>query len=490
MSQSVDQTKPSGPPGDGGVVPAAPEGLVPAKSRCRRILRSVAVALAASDVIAATVGLAGGGVLLFDRPSSWLDQVVGLFVIAIVWLTVFYTFGLYAIAALPAWDEFRRVIAATTIGVLVIVTVGVWGRTSVPRSALVMSWAFVLVLELCVRRAWRWVTWQLRKSGRLVRKTLVVGADGEARRLSASLERGPTGYEPIGLVLARSGRGMDLAGDAVGSIDDLERLIREHAVECVFVASSEVSGDMLLQVTRACRRASIEMRVSANLPQILTSRVCIDGAGDLMAISIRPVRLTRVQAALKGFFDVVVASTALVVLFPVIAAVWIAVRATSGPPALFHQERVTKGLRTFRVHKFRTMIPDADASANGLHLKIDAPFFKLQEDPRVTRFGRFLRQFSLDELPQLWNVIRGEMSLVGPRPLRIEQVRAEQHLLGSRHEVKAGLTGWWQIHGRNDVSSVDAVKMDTFYIENWSLALDVYILLKTVGTLLARKGAY
>jgi lipopolysaccharide/colanic/teichoic acid biosynthesis glycosyltransferase len=153
----------------------------------------------------------------------------------------------------------------------------------------------------------------------------------------------------------------------------------------------------------------------------------------------------------------------------------------------FHQKRVTRGGRTFKMHKFRTMTIGASDATD---LDMSVPFFKLDQDPRITPIGHRLRKWSLDELPQLWNVICGEMSLVGPRPLPAEQVATNLELLGPRHEVSAGMTGWWQINGRSDVVPEEAVRLDTFYIENWSLTFDLYILLKTLSTVLERRGAY
>jgi lipopolysaccharide/colanic/teichoic acid biosynthesis glycosyltransferase len=146
---------------------------------------------------------------------------------------------------------------------------------------------------------------------------------------------------------------------------------------------------------------------------------------------------------------------------------------------------VTKDGRVFRMHKFRTMRTDVNVSVD-----TTTPFFKLQSDPRLTRVGKFLRRFSLDELPQLWNVIAGEMSLVGPRPLPADQVAANLDLLRPRHTVPAGVTGWWQINGRSRLTPEEALQLDLFYIENWSPTLDLYVLLKTFNAVIGRQGAY
>jgi lipopolysaccharide/colanic/teichoic acid biosynthesis glycosyltransferase len=188
---------------------------------------------------------------------------------------------------------------------------------------------------------------------------------------------------------------------------------------------------------------------------------------------------------LKRVLDLVVAIPALVLSLPFWAAFALAIRLDSRGPVFFNQERVTKDGRVFRMHKFRTMRTDPDIT-----LDTTTPFFKLQSDPRLTRVGKFLRRFSLDELPQLWNVIAGEMSLVGPRPLPADQVAANLDLLRPRQTVPAGVTGWWQINGRSRLTPEESLQLDLFYIENWSPTLDLYVLLKTFSAVIGRQGAY
>jgi len=278
------------------------------------------------------------------------------------------------------------------------------------------------------------------------------------------------------------------AGDTLpvlGGIERLRELIAEQSVDCLFVASTLVDSDAIEVVSHAARQQGIHVLVSANMTHVLGSRLVLQQIGSVIALSLRPVRLTGKQALAKRAFDLVAGIILLLVTMPLWLAAGIAIRLTSPGAVLFHQERVTKGGRTFRMHKFRTMrvgIPT--------NLDTSAPFFKLDQDPRITPVGHLLRKWSLDELPQLWNVIRGEMSLIGPRPLPTEQVAANIELLGPRHEVPAGMTGWWQINGRSDVAPEQAVRLDAFYIENWSLAFDLYIILKTMSTVIERKGAY
>jgi exopolysaccharide biosynthesis polyprenyl glycosylphosphotransferase len=459
----------------------APVEFAAAHSATRRLIRWLAVGCVVSDVAAVGVGMRIGGLYLHAGARP-------LVLVPLLWLAVFGAFGLYRVGTLPAWEEFRRVVVATTVGLLLIVTVAMPSRDPLSRTAL--SSLLVLLLELLVRKSWRHAAWRLEKQRRLSHRTLIVGTNREAATLAESLADS-FGYVPVGHVLGGPGpRSLLDSIRPVGDVSELEGLIREYGASCVLVASSDASRETLLRVARACRRQNVQMRVSANLPEVLVQRVSVDTMGGVMTIAVKRPHLTRVQTILKRLFDIAVASTALLLTLPLMAVIWVAIRVTSPGSALFHQERVTKDFKRFRVHKFRTMVADADGRVEMLPFSIDAPFFKVEGDPRVTRLGRVLRKFSLDEIPQLWNVIRGDMSLVGPRPLRVEQVTANEATLGTRHEVKAGMTGWWQIKGRSNVEWTEAVKMDAFYIENWSLALDVYILLKTVGAVMTPTGAY
>jgi exopolysaccharide biosynthesis polyprenyl glycosylphosphotransferase len=271
----------------------------------------------------------------------------------------------------------------------------------------------------------------------------------------------------------------------------LREALRQYQPDCVFVASPTVGSRQMVAVMQAARQEGVVVRVYTHLSGILTSRVTVQPVGKRgVALTLKPVPFSRTQSAIKRAFDLLVAGLVSMLALPILAAVAIAIRVTSEGPVLFRQDRVTEGGRVFSMYKFRTMAAEADPRLKAPSIDTSVPFFKLKDDPRVTKLGKFLRKFSLDELPQLFNVIAGDMSLVGPRPLSAEQVMASPGLLAPRHEVRAGLTGWWQIHGRSNLSPEQAVELDLFYIENWSLTLDLYILLRTFGILVRRHGAY
>jgi exopolysaccharide biosynthesis polyprenyl glycosylphosphotransferase len=454
--------------------------------------RPAKLGFAATDLICLLVGLVGAGIVDVRAPVTSAGVLL-LCAAATGWLVTFTGFGLNRTDLLSAPEELRRIVSATSVGVVLTVVASSLLSIQEPAVAFVLLWAVATGCELGARRVWRWYLARLRVAGTLALRALVIGTDAGAARVGAGLTDPRSGFEPIGFVATASSISYPDGGPTIpipllGVIERLERLIVRHRADCVFVISGCVSPEEMLLVCRICRRKAVEVRVSANLPETLTSRVTLQDVNGTMALCIRPVQLRGVNAALKRTCDVVIASAGLIVLAIPSMIVVGAIRLSSPGPALFRQARVTKGGRRFTIYKFRTMRCDAGASP----VDASVPFFKMQTDPRVTRVGSFLRRFSIDEWPQLWNVLRGEMSLVGPRPLSADQVGnvEAQEVLLERQEVRAGLTGWWQINGRNDVTPEEAFRLDAFYVENWSLTLDLYILLKTAGALFAHRGAY
>jgi exopolysaccharide biosynthesis polyprenyl glycosylphosphotransferase len=270
---------------------------------------------------------------------------------------------------------------------------------------------------------------------------------------------------------------------------NLRDLMRARSVNCVFI-SPGVAPSGVLPIIRAGREGQTEIRMFTSLPAILSSRVSVEPVGGYATLCLKSATLSGTRAAAKRAFDIMVATAVLIAAFPLMVATALAVRLTSPGPVIYRQARVTKGGRVFTMYKFRTMVTCDAPDPAGAPIDAAVPYFKLREDPRVSRIGRPLRSLSIDELPQLFNVIRGDMSLVGPRPLWVAQVADNLNLLAARHEVRAGITGWWQVNGRSDVPPEEAFRLDAAYVENWSLSLDLYILARTVGALISRRGAY
>jgi exopolysaccharide biosynthesis polyprenyl glycosylphosphotransferase len=460
-----------GPPGNGAL----------------RRYRGISVGLALSDAACVVVALVLSYYLRYpaaDLMPPPRESIV--FALSpLLWVGVFHTFDLYAPQRLSAAEEFRRIIGASSVGIVLLEMVSFWSKSSFSRAWIGLTWAVVLVLELVPRRCWRVYQWRRRLDGRLALRTLIVGTCAEATRLAGILSAPATGFHPIGHVRTSDPAPSPNGYRVLGGIDELDRLIQEHGAECLFVASTQLSSEDVSRVAQAAQPDGVEVRVLANLPQMLTSRLALLKVGPAIAVALRPVRLSGRQAVMKRLLDLAVAIPLLLVTLPLWAVFAVAIRLDSRGPVFFNQARVTKNGRVFRMHKFRTMRTDIDVSVDTTR-----PFFKQQSDPRLTRVGAFLRRVSLDELPQLWNVIVGEMSLVGPRPLPADQVAANLDLLRPRQAVPAGITGWWQINGRSMVTPEEALRLDLFYIENWSPTVDLYVLLKTFGVVVGRQGAY
>lgn len=458
-----------------------------ARDQYRSLYRLVAV----TDVAAIALGL-----LAAHWIRSGLGAPRGEFALLLLGsplavLATYTAFGLYHAHRFTPAEEFRRIILAVTVAVIGLVTFSFWSSASLARSWLALSWLFGVLLALASRRVWHAWVFRARSRGRFLFPTLVLGTNVEAMHLEAAMQHPRFGLSSLGLVSTE--HSPPARGVAVlGGIDDLRDLIRDTGAECVFVAASALSPAEIAHVARAVRLESVEVRVTATLPEMLASRLTVQPIGGMMALSLKPVRLSGTQAALKRAFDLGVSSLGLLVLAPAMLAIAAAVHVTSPGPVFYRQERVGQRGRPFTILKFRTMLDGADAMVDELRLRhgMNDLMFKLRDDPRVTRVGRFLRRFSLDELPQLINIARGEMSLVGPRPPLPEEVAVYEDWQFDRLEAPPGVTGLWQVSGRSELSFDECVRLDLFYIENWSLAYDLYIVAKTLPVLVTRRGAY
>jgi Undecaprenyl-phosphate glucose phosphotransferase len=329
----------------------------------------------------------------------------------------------------------------------------------------------------------------LRRRGHNLRHVLVAG-EGELaasviERLHAHAESGLRVYG----VLSGGGvpAGRLVAGvPVIGSHGDLKKLLAEHRPDLLVVALPATEAHQLEKILEDVADEVVNVRVVPDLPRMMTLRSQVEDLDGVPMISLREGPLLGWAAVQKRAFDVVASGVALIVAAPLLAAIALAIRLRSGSPIFFTQERMGLDGRVFRMIKFRTMRPDAEAQSG--------PVWTVPDDPRRTRLGAFLRRLSLDELPQLWNIFRGDKSLVGPRPERpifIEEFRHEIPGYMLRHKIKAGLTGWAQVNGwRGNTSLHERIEHDLYYIQNWSLLLDVRILLLTFWRVLLHRNAY
>jgi len=279
----------------------------------------------------------------------------------------------------------------------------------------------------------------------------------------------------------------------VGTLTSVAQAVAHTGADTVAVTASRgVTSGVLKRLGWELEGAGVDLVVAPALTDVAGPRIHVRPVSGLSLLYVEQPEFSGPQWAIKEVFDRLVAFCSLLVLLPVMAVIALAVKITSSGPVIFRQVRVGRDGRAFTVYKFRTMVVGAEQQLSELRERneSDGALFKLRDDPRVTRVGRVLRRFSLDELPQLINVLRGDMSLVGPRPPLPSEVERYGFDMHRRFLVKPGLTGLWQVSGRSDLSWDDSVRIDVRYVENWSLAFDFMILWKTFGAVVRGSGAY
>jgi exopolysaccharide biosynthesis polyprenyl glycosylphosphotransferase len=354
---------------------------------------------------------------------------------------------------------------------------------------------FAIVLSLLVRFVARKVLHILHCKGRSLRHVLVAGSFGAAQQLSERINQEPdAGMKVVGLCLpaAELPRPVVAGIPVLGSLGQVPHVVDTMGCDAVAVTSDDATRyNYLRELAWALEGAGVELLVDPGLVEVAGPRMHIRPLLGSPLLHVEEPHFTGWRRLVKRASDVVLTSLGLLIISPLMLGIAAVIRLQDGGPAIFRQSRVGRGGEFFRMLKFRSMVIDADARKVDL-LPLNegnGALFKLRDDPRITRFGKFLRDFSLDELPQLFNVLAGSMSLVGPRPHLAEELAQMPREATRRSLVTPGLTGLWQVSGRSDLEEDDAIKLDLRYVENWSLTLDLLILWKTVGAVLARRGA-
>lgn len=415
-----------------------------------------------------------------------------------VLLVLFAMRGLYRLPPMAGLlDHASIIVSSVTTGIaLLIVVVFIARPFFYSRLIFAFAWVVIIVL-LC---SWRliWIgfrRWQWARGRNRVR-VLVVGGRGMGRRVMERVVTHPfMGYALVGYLEdlippANNRRNMHFRH--LGRIDDLEALLRASGVDQVLIALPFWEQHRLPSLVTLCRKAGIDFRVVPDLYHLSFNQVDVSYLSGVPLIGIEEVRLKGGNLALKRLIDLLLVVVSAPLVLPLAALISLAIRLDSPGPVIFAQQRVGKDGRLFTCYKFRTMVADAEARKAELERmnEADGPLFKMRDDPRMTRTGRVLRRLSLDELPQLWNVVRGEMSWVGPRPPTPAEVASYEEWHRRRLSGVPGLTGLWQVLGRSDTSFDEMVRLDIYYIENWSLGMDLRILLQTLPAVLSGRGAY
>lgn len=470
--------------------------------------RSIILGLVAADYVAMAGALLLTTVVRFGNLTSdtslqntpgqvpfWAISVT----LPVVWLVFMAFERLYDVRRVLAgtW-EYLAIARALLLGAVALILVS-WGLkvSDLSRAWLLFGLAAAILAVWTERAIFRTAVDAARRRGALMRRTLLVGSNAEGKHLLDLLRKDPaSGLDPVGVLLTARSDELPLNFcdeiPCLGIARDMRRIVIQESIDAVVIASSAFDHDVLSRMIGELRDLPVEIEVSSGLFEILTSRVFIHETGGIPLMLVKNVSLSTPKLILKRTFDLVVASVVILLGMPVWLAVALAIKLTSPGPVFYRQTRVGRGGAEFNMFKFRTMYVDADKRLNDLAKSNEAsgPIFKMREDPRVTPVGRFLRKFSIDEFPQLIDVIHGDMSLVGPRPPLPHEVALYSEYDLRRLEVVPGMTGLWQVSGRSDLTFGDMVRLDLFYIENWSLPLDILIILRTVPAVLAARGAY
>jgi exopolysaccharide biosynthesis polyprenyl glycosylphosphotransferase len=408
--------------------------------------------------------------------------------ILVVWVSVLATRGAYDSSRIGVGsEEFKNLLTATVGTFAFFASVGFVLEINDGRKFIFGTFlAGALLLPLGRRLMRVWVFHQRRK-GHLMRRTLVIGSGQALAELEAGLSKDPrTGFRVVlGMAGPTSAASLDAWLDQVSSALD------EHEVDAVAVSQTQtMNSEVVRRLSWRLEGPSIDLLVAPALGDVTGPRLNIRPAAGLPLMHLEEPRLTGPQALIKRGTDIVVSAMGLILISPLMLLIAVAIRLTSTGPALFIQERVGRAGETYRLVKFRTMYEGSHAIREDVLGSIAGDPQSYKSDPRITPFGRFLRRWSLDELPQLWNVLRGEMSLVGPRPLLVEELP----LLGTsdhrRHLTKPGVTGLWQVAGRKEVEWPERMQMDLRYVEHWSPTLDLVILVKTFKAVATGRGAH
>jgi exopolysaccharide biosynthesis polyprenyl glycosylphosphotransferase len=474
-------------------------------NRVRRDIRRVVAAVALLDIVvmSAAILLSWNLRLTLDLsiwaadalPEEALSSTVGPWIL-LAWVVLVAAQGGYSGRYFGAGtEEFKAVSVGSLLAVGSVGLACYLLKDDLSRGFLLLTFLLGIPMLLIERYLVRGAVRQVRARGRLVRRVVAVGAPEDIIEIVTALNRDRhAGYEVLGGCVPDGLSGEDLPVPCLGSVDDVRRVCEAGEADTVLVArgGGYSSSSDLRRVAWELSDSNIDLVVVPSLTDIAGPRIHMRPVAGLPLLHVEGPQAGEAAGLDKRLFDVVGALIALVVLSPLMLLVAVSIWLQDRGPVLYRQLRVGRDGRTFDCFKFRSMYLDAEFAE--AYLREDAnhegALFKLARDPRVTRVGQFIRRYSLDELPQLFNVVRGDMSLVGPRPQQLWEVQTYDDWARRRLLVRPGMTGLWQVSGRSSLSWDEAVRLDLYYVDNWSMVTDLVIMSKTVKAVFSAQGAY
>jgi exopolysaccharide biosynthesis polyprenyl glycosylphosphotransferase len=462
--------------------------------------------LLAGDVVVVLLVLTAAQLLRFGLepgqavmlPDTDSPLVAGF--IALAWIGTLEAFRSREVRALGIGsEEYKRVINATLLvfGITAIIILAL--KLDLSRGYFAIALPLGLVCLPLVRWGWRsWLTRQ-RIKGHYLSRVVVVGKAKDVRYVVNQIQRkSGAAYDVVGAALPGKERAesVEVEGRSipvVAGLDDVVEAAARVQADAVVVAGRVKGGnDYIRDLGWQLEETSTGLVLATGMTNVAGPRIHFRPVEGLPLMHVELPQFSGIKHLLKRMLDIVLAATALLLLLPLLAGITLWVHRDSAGPVLFRQQRIGRGGRTFWMYKFRSMVQTAEQDLEALRELNEGsgPMFKLRHDPRVTKAGRTLRKYSLDELPQIWNVLKGDMSLVGPRPPLESEVTSYTGSVHRRLYIKPGLTGMWQVNGRSELSWEESVRLDLYYVENWSIAMDLMIIIRTARMLVRPVGAY
>jgi exopolysaccharide biosynthesis polyprenyl glycosylphosphotransferase len=415
------------------------------------------------------------------------------------WLAALWVYGMYreparSVGGFNLGEGLSGLTALTAASWLLLIVLVLAMGSQTPVAPLIAFWFLMIILVPLARWVGRVTVWS---RASFKERVLIIGAGEVGHTLAAKIAAHPEyRIRLVGFLDDGEPRRNGTSAPAIpviGSLADLDAIVEHEGVDRVIVAFSRARHNDFLRIVRACADSGVKVNIVPRLFEVVSSQALVDDVEGIPLLDVGHVELSRFNMAVKRAFDLVIGGLLCVVVLPFMGVIAIVIKLDSRGPVFYRQERMGRGGKPFWIYKFRSMYTGADEERLELAEEqndYDGPMFKLKEDPRITRVGGTLRRWSIDEVPQILNVMKGDMSLVGPRPLWIEEAKQCRGWTQKRLDITPGMTGLWQVLGRTNIPFDEMVKLDYMYVTGWSLSWDIKLLLQTVPAVLNKRGAY